>query len=549
MNLISYKDTSEIEKDIFLLRWVAIIGGVFLIPIADNVQMNSVLAWAVILIGALYNVLIGYILLRQSYSIYLSYATSITDALLLSLYISAYGSQMNEYAPIYLFSILTVAMRFGFLETLLMGLADCLLYGTVLLISGRSFSPTSQFFAPCALIFLAATLLGYFAHQVRRWQSDKELKEKRLERKVNELSILQEVSSAVHSLRSGDVLCNIVDVSTRVLGFNRAALFLAKPKSLELEESFLSVRSSRTHLSPLEASLPPLQLTEEMFASALKRTKPFIVTALQEPQAQGEDLPLEGQEQHHWIIVPLQGAEEPIGVLVVDYDHNEPIEENDLDMLAGLASSAVLAIENSRLHNRVQRMANLDGLTDLFNHRYFQETLRQKLSTARELSQTVSLLMVEVDKFKKYNDTYGHQQGDLVLKSVARALEKGARQWEGMAARYGGDEFVVILPKADKEEAAEAAEQICRSIKEMTAVELSKHHLPGVTSSLGVATFPVDADDASSLIDAADQAMYSAKRKGGNRTRQFGAPDMIAARTNTKGGKVSERRNGGARFF
>ncbi len=536
MNLVPHKDVGEIEKDIFLLRWIAIIGGIFLVAIADEVQINSVLAWAVILVGALYNALLGYFLLRRGYSVYLSYATSIIDALLLTIYISAYGSLINEYAPIYLFSLLTVAMRFGFLETVLMGLVDCLLYGAVLVISGRSFSPTSQFVAPCALVLLAATLLGYFTHQVRRWQSSKELKEKHLERKVNELSILQEVSSAVHSLKSGDVLCNIVDVSTRVLGFNRAALFLAKPKSQELEESFFSVRSSRTHHSPLEASLPPFQLTEEMFATALKRTRPFLVTAPPEPQEQGEGLPLEGGEQHHWIIVPLQRTEEPIGVLVVDYDHDDPIEESDLDILAGLASSAVLAIENSRLHDRVQRMANLDGLTDLFNHRYFQEALRQKLSTARRLSQSVSLIMVEVDKFKKYNDTYGHQRGDLVLKSVARALEKSARQWEGMAARYGGDEFVVILPKADKGEAAEAAERICRYIEEMTAVELSKYHLPGVTTSLGVATFPVDADDASSLIDAADQAMYSAKRKGGNQVRQFGVSDMVRARTHMKRG-------------
>ena len=170
MNLISYKDSGEIEKDIFLLRWIAIIGGVFLISIANDVQVNSSLAWAAILVGALYNFLVGYIIFRRSYSVYLSYVTSITDALLLSIYISAYGSLMNEYAPIYLFSLLTVAMRFGFLETVLMGLADCLLYGVVLLISGRSFRPPSRFLAPCALVLLAAMLLGYFAHQVRRWQ-------------------------------------------------------------------------------------------------------------------------------------------------------------------------------------------------------------------------------------------------------------------------------------------------------------------------------------------------------------------------------------------
>ena len=522
MNLISYKDIGEIEKDIFLLRWIAIIGGIFLISIADNVQMNSVLAWAVILVGALYNALAGYILFRRSYGVYLSYATAITDALLLSIYISAYGSLMNEYAPIYAFSLLTVAMRFGFLETVFMGLADCLLYGAILLTSSRSFNPTSQFLVPCALVLLAATLLGYFTHQVRRWQSEKELEEKRLERKVNELSILQEVSSAVHSLQSSDVLCNIVDVSTRVLGFNRAALFLTKPKTQELEESFFNIRSSRTHRSPLEASLPPFQqLTEEVFATALKRTRPFTVTAPQEPQEQGEGSPLERQEQHHWIMVPLQGAEEPIGVLVVDYDHNEPIEESDLDMLGGLASTAVLAIENSRLHARVQRMANLDSLTGIFNHRYFQESLRQKLSAAKELDQTVSLLMVDVDDFKSFNDTYGHRQGDLGLKSVARALEASVRHWDGLAARYGGDEFVVILPKADSETAAQVGLEIGRWVASHTETELSEHRLPGLTVGIGIATFPIHAADAITLIDAADRACYAAKHKGENQMSIF----------------------------
>ncbi len=521
MRLISYKDISEIEKDIFLLRWVAIIGGIFFIPIADKAQINSVLAWAVILFGVLYNVLVGYILFRRSYGIHVSYATSVTDALLLSMYISTYGSLMSEYVPIYLFSLLTVAMRFGFLETVLMGLVDCLLYGAILLISGQSFSPASQFLAPCALVLLAATLLGYFTHQIRRWQLEKEFEEKRLERKVNELSILQEVSSAVHSLQSSDVLCNIVDVSTRVLGFNRAALFLIKPKSQELEESFFNIRSSRTPRSPLEASLPPFQLTEEMLTTALKRTRPFTVTAPQEPQEQGEGSPLKRQEQHRWIMVPLQGAEEPIGVLVVDYDHNEPIEESDLDMLGGLASTAVLAIENSRLHAKVQRMANLDSLTDIFNHRYFQESLRQKLSAAKELDQSVSLLMIDVDNFKSFNDTYGHRQGDLGLRSVARALEASVRRRDGLAARYGGDEFIVILPKADSEMAAQAGLEIRRWVASHTEAELSEHRLPGLTISIGIATFPIHATDAITLIDAADKAYYAAKRKGKNQMSIF----------------------------
>ncbi len=520
MKPISYEDIGEIEKDIFLLRWIAIMGGIFLISIAGGGQVHFALAWAVILAGALYNTLVGYLLFHWNYRVHLSYATSVADAFLLSAYVAAYGERVNEYAPIYTFSILTMAMRFGFLETVVMGVVDCLLYGVVLWISGRSFNFTSQFLAPCALILLAATLLGYFAHQIRRWQLARELREKHLKRKVNELSILQEVSNAVHSLNSSDVLCNIVDVSTRVLGFNRAALFLAKPKSQEVEESFFSVRSSRARSSSLEVSLPPFQLTQEMFATALQRTRPFIVTI---PQGQEEGAPRERQERHQWIIVPLHGAEEPIGILVVDYDHNEPIEESDLDMLGGLANSAVLAIENSRLHAQVQRMANLDSLTGIFNHRYFQESLRQKLSTARELNQTVSLLMIDVDNFKSFNDTYGHRQGDLGLKSVARALESSVRRWDGLAARYGGDEFVVILPKADSEMAAQAGLEIRQWVASHTEAELSKHHLPGLTVSIGIATFPTHGTDAITLIDAADQAYYAAKRKGKNQMSIFGA--------------------------
>jgi len=518
MDPISYENIGEIEKDIFLLRWIAIIGGIFLISIASGGQINFALAWAVILAGALYNILVGYLLSRHSSGVHFRYATSVTDALLLSAYIAAYGDRVNEYAPIYTFSLLTMAMRFGFLETVIMGLVDCLLYGVILLISGRSFNFTSQFLAPCALVLLAATLLGYFAHQIRRWQLARELREKHLKRKVNELSILQEVSNAVHSLNSSDVLCNIVDVSTRVLGFNRAALFLAKPKSQELEESFFSVRSSRARSSPLEASLPPFQLTQEMFTTALQRTRPFIVTI---PQEQGEGAPRERQKQHQWIIVPLHGTEEPIGVLVVDYDHNEPIAESDLDMLGGLANSAVLAIENSRLHAQVQRMANLDSLTGIFNHRYFQESLRQKLNTARELNQTVSLLMIDVDNFKSFNDTYGHREGDLGLKSVARALEASVRRWDGLAARYGGDEFVVILPKADSEMAAQIGLEIRKWVASHTEAELNPHHLPGLTVSIGIATFPTHGTDAITLIDAADQAYYAAKRKGKNQMSIF----------------------------
>ena len=173
-------------------------------------------------------------------------------------------------------------------------------------------------------------------------------------------------------------------------------------------------------------------------------------------------------------------------------------------------------IENSQLHSRVQRMANLDGLTDLYNHRYFQEGLRAAVHEGRLEGKSVSLVMVEVDKFKLYNDTYGHQRGDRALKSIAHALEVSVRHREAVTARYGGDEFMVILPGLDKERGIEVAREMRQWIGRLTTADMSQYNLPGLRASIGVATFPDDADNASDLIDAVDQAMYVVKRSGGD---------------------------------
>ncbi len=515
MKSTSYKDINEIEGEIFRARWIAIAGGALLVLI-NPLTRDPLFGWAVVSVGALYNAVVGYLLSRRGYHLVLSYVTSFLDAVFISLYIFFISDLTTEYIALYLLSIISVAIRFDLAETVFIGAVDCILYGIILSIHPYPRDFGLQFLIHCALIMLAALLLGYFTRQMRRRQWEGDFREKYLERKITELSVLQEVNRAVHDLHSNDTLRDIVEVATKVLGFNRASLLLANGEGDGVDERFFSVRDIGNALDSASRSwrVPPIRLDDELFAAILKKNRPIVVDGSQGSEAIGK-----GPEP--LLAIPLRGVEGSIGVLVVDYDDTQPLAETDLDMLLDLASSAILAIENIQLHSRVQRMANRDGLTDLYNHRYFQESLRQELSRAQESARPVSLMMVEVDKFKDYNDKYGHQRGDLALKSIARALERGARRWGGLVARYGGDEFVVLLPGLDKAESLKVAQEIHKKIVTYTAKDLGRYSLPRVSISLGVATSPVDAEGASDLIDAADLAMYTAKRRGGDRVHSF----------------------------
>ena len=171
-----------------------------------------------------------------------------------------------------------------------------------------------------------------------------------------------------------------------------------------------------------------------------------------------------------------------------------------------------LLVERDLLDQREQN-ALVDELTGLFNRRFFNSVLAKQVATAQRFGQTFSLLMLDVDRFKLYNDTHGHLAGDRALADMARLLQLGARDID-YVVRYGGEEFVVILPQANKEQALTVAERHRWAIRQ--------HPFPGeesqpgghLTVSLGVATYPVDARDARSLVAQADLALYQAKRHG-----------------------------------
>jgi diguanylate cyclase (GGDEF)-like protein len=192
--------------------------------------------------------------------------------------------------------------------------------------------------------------------------------------------------------------------------------------------------------------------------------------------------------------------------------------ERERELFAYLASQAAISIENVDLHETVRRQAVTDELTGLFNHRRFQEVMTAEVERSRRFGQELGLIMLDIDNFKRVNDTYGHLQGDLVLREVARVLRESSREIDE-PARYGGEEMAVALPQTGLQGAFEFAERVRHRIEALHLPLLDADGTLRVTASFGAASLPHSAKmDKDALVAAADAALYRAKRSGKNRT-------------------------------
>ena len=178
------------------------------------------------------------------------------------------------------------------------------------------------------------------------------------------------------------------------------------------------------------------------------------------------------------------------------------------------ASYAVKYIITSRDYEHTYKLAVTDALTEMYNHRYFQEQMKLNIDNSKRYNTPFSLIMIDIDFFKKFNDKYGHQSGDAVLRQVAGTIKKNIRSTD-IPCRYGGEEMAVILTNTDKEAATTVAFKICEAVRQRE-FELATGDWTHVTISLGVATMPNNADSVQGLIEYADKCLYIAKENGRN---------------------------------
>lgn len=222
-----------------------------------------------------------------------------------------------------------------------------------------------------------------------------------------------------------------------------------------------------------------------------------------------------------FMAVPLLWHERPLGVIcVADRVDRAPFEDDDLRVVRALATTASLALTADAISERAELLsewATIDPLTELFNRRYFLQRLEEEYQRARRYDVPLSLLLLDLDDFKKVNDGFGHPAGDVLLRSIADVLRRNVRAFD-VCCRYGGEEFVIVLPGGDAADALKTADRVRRAI-EGHRISLRANHAPvGVTVSVGSVTLK-RGDTVDELIADADAALYEAKRAGKNQIR------------------------------
>jgi diguanylate cyclase (GGDEF)-like protein len=226
--------------------------------------------------------------------------------------------------------------------------------------------------------------------------------------------------------------------------------------------------------------------------------------------------------------LPLVYRDDVIGL--VDVGESRQMRrwtEDDKRVLQAIADQAAIAIVNARAYTLLAEQAVTDGLTGLFNHRHFDEHLRQEVATARRYGQELSLVMIDVDDFKAFNDRFGHPQGDRVLVELAEIFRYCTRTDVDLLARYGGDEFTMILPQAkasgpEPTAARNVAERVSAAIREHRFESAKGRRDVAVTVSIGVAGIGLGGYTHEELLSSADKALYLAKHQGKDRVSVFG---------------------------
>ncbi len=376
----------------------------------------------------------------------------------------------------------------------------------------------------------------------------------RLERERAALAILNqrlsafvELSGQMRGLLSEERLLDLLGrVLHETLGFNQWVIYLHEPD----QERFVVAKSfgGTPEIDEHYQQTPiPARVIAGLLDGARTISQSHFVDHLLHTWTAEENYYLPGEElvgerpEGEWnqfdsLFVPMLGQKGQVIGYIEAYDpidRQRPTDEV-VRLIEVFASKAASNIELQRAYGELEQQSRTDGLTALYNHRYFQERLASEIARAQRFEKPLALLMIDVDNFKEFNDAFGHPQGDRLLKSLADLLLAQTRAQVDVVARYGGEEFVVLLLETAPGDAAAAAERlqdlvegrrpavaVAEAIREATQAQMfdtAGGKAAGVTVSVGVATFPDHASTADQLVANADKALYLAKRLGKNRT-------------------------------
>lgn len=335
----------------------------------------------------------------------------------------------------------------------------------------------------------------------------------RLEGQIRELTDLIGIARAVvGSLELDEVLDKVLASAREMAGMPAGSLAVFDERK---QSMILHVHAGLSPEFTSHDRWPLAGRGDSITETAMATGTIAVVPDLKRDTANNDPL-LTRERIASMVCIPLTQQELPVGVLYL-YDFvPRYFDPRQLNLLALLSSFAVMAINNARLHSRTRQMAITDALTSLHNNRYFKQVFPQEMARARRYAKPLALIMIDIDNFKRINDTYGHPRGDQVLQSLGKVLATSLRASD-YSFRYGGEEFAVILPETRLEGAFLVAEGLREKVREMVSALKAGGVPQAVTISLGVASYPADCGSPELLLRHADHCLYRAKQEGKDR--------------------------------
>ena len=358
------------------------------------------------------------------------------------------------------------------------------------------------------LILATIAILGIvFARQLSQkiasQQHDLEL---RVEERTREIQLLQRLASLLAACDSFDEAQQVVqDVVPRILGPMNGGVSLFKPESNQYELCM-----------DWNGIWPGEHAFERSHCWAIRKGK-FHFSNDKHSTLYCQHM--EDKEHHETLCVPLVSHGNALGImhLIIDEVEVDPVFEQ---LAFSIAEHLGLALANLNLHETLRRQAIIDPLTGLYNRRFLEETLEKEINRSQRHGNPLTVMMLDMDYFKRFNDTFGHDAGDYVLKTLGKTLADRIRK-EDIACRIGGEEMAVILPETALKGAEKLADILCNIIRRMHLTFHGKE-LGQLTVSIGIANFPLHGEDPASLLKAADVALYNAKNNGRDQYEVYG---------------------------
>ncbi|MEW6679866.1 MAG: sensor domain-containing diguanylate cyclase [bacterium] len=500
-------------------RWLFltfVLFGLQLVPFPSENWPNIYL---LLVISLIYNISTRFLNFPEIYerTRNICYAETVMDTMFLIGIIYLTGGPNSPFWIFFIVIIMFSAIYYSPDKTLLITLGISLLYLLISILSGSHFKEMLSILCLKIPVFFATCGLSIFSNQQIKSQGE----ELEIEKEKIKYLLRAFHHNVVAIQKKNKVLSEVYNISLKTQGdlslseqladiCNTTISFL----NLDISGIWLMEKNGSLKLTGGTKNIPPslpekIKIGEGIIGRTALKKEPLIINDLLKwDSLQFKDGP------SSYIGIPLIVDNEMLGVFACASSYPKEFKEEDyLKFLLLIACRTSLSIKNAYLNEEIKRMTITDELTGLYNYKYFIETLKKELHKAERLSCAFSLLMIDIDNFKDFNEKYGHHIGNQILCALALNLTGSLRE-EDFLARFGEEEFVIILPSADKEEGIMVSERIRKCISEVVLIENTE----SITVSIGVSSFPQDGKKFDEILLCADKAMTIAKEKGGNRT-------------------------------